>query len=89
MDIEENIQADPNVKDAQVISKAANGMPNCMYWKTKLSGMSDRDCVCTFDKVDLDDGSVVFITKAVEHPDYPPTKKTIRMDVYAASHCRA
>ena len=56
------------------------------YYRMKMTGMSERDCVVTFEKFDLDDGRSVFITKSIEHPDYPPSGKVIRLELYTASH---
>ena len=48
--------------------------------------MSERDSVCSFEKHVMDDGSAIFITKSIEHPDYPPNKKVVRLDLYTAGH---
>ena len=53
----------------------------------KMSGMSVRESVIAIDMINLDDGRTFIITKAIEHPDYPITKKMIRVDVYTAGHC--
>lgn len=49
--------------------------------------MSLRESVCTMEKHEMNDGRTIFITKSIEHPDYPPSKKMIRLDLYTAGHC--
>ena len=85
INIEENIKSDPHVKECKVLSRKDDGMPSSLYYRMKLTGMSERDCCMTFEKFDLDDGRIIFITKGFEHPDYPVTSKIIRLDIYSAS----
>jgi len=86
VNIEQNIQNDPAVKDVKVLSRHQDGMPSTIYYKMKMSMMSDRDSVVSFEKFDLDDGRSVFITKSIDHPDYPVGGKVIRLEMYSASH---
>lgn len=85
--MEQNFKDDPYTKEAKVLGRNEKGMPNLMYWRMKMTGMSDRDSVISMDHIQLDDGRDVFITKSEEHPDYPVTKKIIRLEMYTAGHC--
>jgi len=73
------------VKELKVLSRYENGMPAEIYYRIKMSMMSDRDSVISIEKYDLDDGRSVFITKSIDHPDYPPSSKVIRLELYSAS----
>jgi len=78
---------DPYTKEVEVLGKHPNGIPSILYFKMKMTGMSERDSILSMEQFNMDDGRVIFISKAVEHPKYPETKKVIRLDIYSAGHC--
>lgn len=86
VNIEKNMKEDPMMKECKVIARHPDGTPAQYYWKMKMTGMSERDSVCSFEKHVMDDGRSIFITKSIEHPDYPPNKKIVRLDLYTAGH---
>jgi hypothetical protein len=88
VDIEKNLKADSSIKEFKVITKHPDGTPAQFYWKMKMVGIPERDSVCSFETHELDDGQKLFVTKSIEHPEYPTNKKSIRLDLYTAGTCQ-
>ena len=53
--------------------------------RLKMTGMSEREALLSYEKYPQPDGKVLYITKNAEHQDYPITDKVIRMDIYKAT----
>lgn len=47
--------------------------------------MTMRENLFSMEKISLDDGRTLFLIRSVERPDFPITKKAIRMKFYKAS----
>ena len=47
--------------------------------------LTDRDCLISAKRVVMDDGRKITICRSCEHPDYPETNETIRVQYYSVS----
>jgi len=83
--IEENLRTNPDVVEAKILYHAPDWSSSQLYYRLRVTGMSDRDSMVSFEMFDLDDGRTFFLTKTIDHPDYPPTSKIIRLEIHKAS----
>jgi len=51
MDMENQIKDEPQMKVMDVLERTEDGMPSLMYYKMKLTMMSDRECVMRMTKI--------------------------------------
>ena len=65
-----------------VLERNEQGFPSQIYTLSKMPMMTDREGIVSLTGKFLDDGSHLFITKSVEHPDYPRGKHAIRTQVF-------
>lgn len=74
-----------HIKELKVVERHADNTPALMYSRSKMPMMTERENLVYIDKKELDDGRTLSIARSVERPEYPRTKKAIRMDMFKAS----
>ena len=74
-----------HIRELTVVERTSDGMPSIIYSKSKMPMMTMRENLISMEKMDIDDGRVLFLIRSVEHPKYPITKEAIRMQFYKAS----
>ena len=77
---------DPQYKKIKVIEKNAEGQPTLVYLRLGLGMlMTDRDLVCSATHKKATDGKHMIVLHTTDHPDYPETDDTIRIQSYYAA----
>ena len=84
-DYEEISKSDAHIKNFKVIERDASGFISKCYFQMKMgSACSARDSCISMTRQERTDGKFVYISKSIDHPDYPVSKNMIRMDVFSA-----
>ena len=74
-----------HMKELTIVERNAENSPSIIYSRSKMPMMSERENLISMVKIPLNDGRTLFLIRSIEHPNYPVTKKAIRMQFYKAS----
>merc|ERR1712071_530505 len=74
-----------HIKEFKVVTKLEDGTPEIMYSRSKMPMMTERENLVKITKRVLDDGRTLSVARSVDMPEYPITKKSIRMTMFKAS----
>ena len=99
MDIKRTFGQASMLKEMKVISEQDNGFPEkpptemvsqrLVYARVSLAFfLSERENLIRFHRTKMEDGSILLMAVAAQHPDYPITDSAVRVGFFMGSNIR-
>lgn len=85
-DLKASMEKQKSIKEFKILEESNEGSRNTktLYFRMKITMMSERDMVYQNVTTKLDDNKILYVGKSVERSDCPVRKGIIRAESYSA-----